>query len=287
MDKIQIMCPAKINLSLDVVGKREDGYHLLKMIMQSVSLYDGITIKKSNDGINLYCSREYVPRDSRNTAYKAAAIIKEKFGINEGVDIIIDKNIPVAAGLAGGSADAAGVIEGMNSLFNLGMSVEEMMKIGVRVGSDVPYCMLQGTALAEGIGDVLTPIKSFEGVWCVLAKPPVAVSTAEVYHGLKIDEIPRHPNTEKLINFIEKKDIEGLSINMINVLENVTIKKHPVVFEIKNIMMEFHALGSLMSGSGPTVFGLFESKEAAEKCYNRLKDYLKEVYIVKTCNKEV
>lgn len=287
MDEIQIMCPAKINLSLDVIGKREDGYHLLKMIMQSVSLYDGITIKKSNDGINLYCSREYVPRDSRNTAYKAAAIIKERFGINEGVDIIIDKNIPVAAGLAGGSTDAAGVIEGMNSLFNLGMSVEEMMKIGVRVGSDVPYCILQGTVLAEGIGDVLTPIKSFGGVWCVLAKPPVAVSTAEVYRGLKIDEIPRHPNTEKLINFIEKKDIEGLSINMINVLENVTIKKHPVIFEIKNIMMEFHALGSLMSGSGPTVFGLFESKEAAEKCYNRLKDYLKEVYIVKTCNKEV
>lgn len=287
MDKVIIKCPAKINISLDVVGKREDGYHLLKTIMQSVSLFDEVTVKKSPEGINLYCNNGNVPCNSSNTAYKAASIMMDKFGIQEGIDIIIEKKIPISAGLAGGSTDAAGVIKAIDQLFEFGLSTEDMMKLGVGVGADVPFCILEGTALAEGIGEVLTPIGPLDEIWCVLAKPDISVSTMEVFSKLKIDEIPRHPNTSRLIEYIEKKDIKNMALSMINVLETVTIKENPVIFDIKNIMMEFHALGSLMSGSGPTVFGIFEDKASAEKCYNRLRDYLKEVFLVKSYNKGV
>ncbi|QCX33418.1 4-(cytidine 5'-diphospho)-2-C-methyl-D-erythritol kinase [Caloramator sp. E03] len=284
MDEIKIVCPAKINLSLDVLGKREDGYHFVKMLMQSISLEDLITVRKSNNEIKIYCDTKDVPCNETNSAYKAAKLMFEKFNISGGVEILIDKKIPVAAGLAGGSTDAAGVIKAVNELYDLKLSLDEMMKIGVNIGADVPFCILGGTALAEGIGEILTPIKPLGGLWCVLAKPQFSVSTREVYSKLKIDEIPKHPDIERLIGYIEKGDYVNLAENMVNVLENVTIKEYPIIFEIKNIMMEFNALGSLMSGSGPTVFGMFESKNAAEKCYNRLRDYLKEVFLVKTCN---
>lgn len=287
MDKVTIKCPAKINISLDVVGKREDGYHLLKTIMQNVSLFDEVTVQKNHGGINLYCNNGNVPCNSSNTAYKAAEIIKDKFNIKDGVDIIIEKRIPVSAGLAGGSTDAAGVIKAMNELFELNLDTEDMMKAGAGVGADVPFCILESTALAEGIGEILTPISPLEDVWCVLAKPDISISTMEVYGKLKIDEIPRHPNTSKLKEYIEKRDIKNMALSMINVLETVTVKENPIIFDIKNIMMEFYALGSLMSGSGPTVFGIFEDRIGAEKCYNRLRDYLKEVFLVKTYNKEV
>lgn len=287
MDKVVVKCPAKINISLDVVGKREDGYHLLKTIMQNVSLFDEVTVRKSQGDINLYCNNGSVPCNSSNTAYKAASIIMDKFNIKEGVDIAIEKRIPVGAGLAGGSTDAAGVIKAMKELFELNLSTEDMVKIGIMVGADVPFCIFESTALAEGIGEILTPISPLEDIWCVLAKPDITISTAEVYSKLKIDEIPRHPNTSKLKEYIEKKDIKNMALSMINVLETVTIKENPVIFDIKNIMMEFHALGSLMSGSGPTVFGIFEDRFGAEKCYNRLSDYLKEVFMVRTCNKGV
>jgi 4-diphosphocytidyl-2-C-methyl-D-erythritol kinase len=287
MDKVLIKCPAKINLSLDVIGKREDGYHLLKTIMQNVALFDEVTVKKTESGIGIYCNNGKIPCNAKNTAYKAAKAVMDKFNINEGVDIIIDKRIPVAAGLAGGSTDAAGVIKAMNTLFDLNMTVDEMMELGVKVGADVPFCILETTALAEGIGEVLTPLKPLEEGWVVLAKPDIYVSTKEVYGRLKIDEIPRHANTPRLVQYIEKGDINNIALNMVNVLENVTIKDYPIIFEIKNIMMDNHALGSLMSGSGPTVFGIFDDRNTAEKCYNRLRDYLKEVYMVKTHNKEV
>lgn len=287
MDKITVKCPAKINISLDVVGKREDGYHLLQSIMQNISLFDEVTVKKSSEGINLYCNNGNVPCNSSNTAYKAGRLISDSFNIKEGVDIIIEKRIPVSAGLAGGSTDAAGVIVAMNELFNLNLSTEDMMKFGAKIGADVPFCIFQNTALAEGVGENLTPIGPIEDVWCVIAKPDISVSTAEVYGKLKMDEIPKHPNTLKLVEYIEKKDIENMALNMINVLETVTIKENPVIFDIKNIMMEFHALGSIMSGSGPSVFGIFEDRVRAEKCYNRLRDYLREVFLVKTYNKEV
>jgi 4-diphosphocytidyl-2-C-methyl-D-erythritol kinase len=287
MDSVSINCPAKINLSLDVLGKREDGYHLLKMIMQTVSLFDKVTLSKSLNGIKIICENKNVPCNETNVAYKAARLIIDKYKIEDGVTIEIDKKIPVAAGLAGGSTDAAGVIKGMNELFSLNMSQDEMMEIGLKVGADVPYCIKGGTALAEGIGEKLTPLKPFKDVWCVLAKPPISVSTREVYSRLRIDEIPKHPDISRIIEYINKGDVHSLAQNMVNVLETVTIKEYPIIFEIKNIMIEFHALGSLMSGSGPTVFGLFEDKTTAEKCYHRFQDYLNEVYLVRTYNEEV
>lgn len=286
MDKVIVKCPAKINLSLDVVGKRQDGYHLVKMIMQSISLFDDVTVEKNGGGIRLYCKNKDVPDNEDNIAYRAAKLIIDRFNIDGGVDIFIEKRIPVAAGLAGGSTDAAGVIKAMNRIFDLGMDRDEMMELGLKLGADVPFCIMGGTALAEGIGEVLTPLKPFEA-WCVVAKPNISVSTKEVYRSLRIDEITRHPETTRIIDYMERGNIEGVAENMVNVLETVTIKRHPVIFEIKNIMMEFHALGSLMSGSGPTVFGLFKDKGKAEICYNRLRDYLKEVYLVRTFNGEV
>jgi 4-diphosphocytidyl-2-C-methyl-D-erythritol kinase len=285
LDKISVKCPAKINLSLDVVGKRPDGYHLVRMIMQSIGLFDNIRVSKNNGGINLTCSKP-LPLNEGNIAYRAAKLMLESFSLDGGVDIFIEKNIPIAAGLAGGSTDAAGVIKAMNEIYKLGLTTKEMMETGLKLGADVPFCIMGGTALAEGIGEVLTPLPSVDA-WCLIAKPPVGVSTKEVYGRLKLDEISRHPDTSRVIEYINKKNIEGISESMVNVLEGVTIKKHPIIFEIKNIMMDFHALGSLMSGSGPTVFGIFKDKSLAETCYHRLKDYLKEVYLVKTYNGEM
>lgn len=287
MNSIKIKCPAKINLSLDVVGKRQDGYHSVKMLMQSIGLFDELAVEKGNEGIRIYCDKISIPCNETNTTYKAAKLIIDKYGITDGADINIAKKIPVAAGLAGGSTDAAGVIYALNEIFGLHMTTEVMRDIGLKVGADVPFCISGGTSLAEGIGEILTPLKPLAGAWCVVAKPSVSVSTKDVYSRLKIDEIPKHPDTGRLIEYINRNDIKSLSLNMINVLENVTVKMHPVIFEIKNIMLEFDALGSIMSGSGPSVFGLFDNRNAAEKCYNRLRDYLKEVYLVKTYDEGV
>jgi 4-diphosphocytidyl-2-C-methyl-D-erythritol kinase len=287
MGSITVRCPAKINLSLDVIGKREDGYHLLRMIMQSVSLFDEITIKTGQNGIRVSCENENVPCNESNVAYKAAKLMIEQYKIKDGVDIFIEKNIPVAAGLAGGSTDAAGVIWGISELYDLNLTIQEMMDIGLKIGADVPYCIIGGTALAEGIGEKLTELESIKETWCLLAKPAIGVSTVEVYKGLKLGEIVNHPDTERLIRFIKNGDIESLAGNMVNVLETVTIKMQPIISDIKNTMMEFHALGSLMSGSGPTVFGLFDDENTAKKCYNKLRENLKEVYLVKTFNEGV
>lgn len=287
MEDILVKCPAKINLSLDVIGKREDGYHLLRMIMQAISLFDEVKIEKRKEGIKVNCNNQSIPQNSSNTAYKAAELMFEKYKLEGGVEIYIEKNIPVAAGLAGGSTDAAGVIKGIDRLFGLNISEEEMMETGLKVGADVPYCILGGTALAEGIGERLTPLNPVKDIWCLIAKPDISVSTKDVYGKLKIDEISRHPDTDQLIYYIQRNDIESLAKNMVNVLETVTIKDHPIIFEIKNIMMDYHALGSMMSGSGPTVFGLFDDRDLAEACYNRLRDYLKEVYLVKTISEGV
>lgn len=286
MDQIIIKCPAKINLSLDVTGIREDGYHYVKMIMQSISLLDEITVKKRNEGIKVYCDVNDVPCDEKNSAYKAADIMFKAYNLKGGVDILIDKHIPVSAGLAGGSTDAAGVIKAVNILYGLNLSIEDMKKIGIKIGADVPYCITGGTAVASGIGDVITELPDINNLWCVLAKPTISVLTGEVYSKLKMDEIVRHPRTDVMIEYIKKGEYKNLAEEMVNVLELVTIKKYPIIFEIKNIMMEFDAEGCLMSGSGPTVFGLFEEKAAAEKCYNRLRDYLKDVFLVNMYNEK-
>ena len=283
MDKLLIKCPAKINLSLDIIGRRDDGYHLLKMLMQSVSLFDEVTIEKNTTDINIHCDNNQVPCDETNICHKAAGLMKDKYDIKDGLNIFICKNIPIAAGLAGGSTDAAGVILGINELYNLNLNINEMMDLGIKVGADVPYCLNRGTALVEGIGEVVTNLREVNA-WCVLAKPNISVSTAAVFGKFRLHEVVKHPDTEMLIEYIKNGDLENLSQNMVNVLETVTIKKYSIILEIKNIMMEFNALGSIMSGSGPTVFGLFNNKLEAEKCYHRLRDYLKEVYIVQTTN---
>jgi 4-diphosphocytidyl-2C-methyl-D-erythritol kinase len=275
---------AKINISLDVLGVRADGYHDVRMIMQSIGLYDIIRFNLRENDIKIYCPNAYVPNDSTNTVYKALKIIKERYKITQGMEVDIEKRIPVSAGLAGGSTDAAAAIMASNKLWNINMDHEEMMLIGKEVGADVPFCIAGGTALGEGIGEKITPLPPIEGIHIVLAKPPIQVSTKDVYRELKMDEIVVRPDTERIIRAIRDKNIAYAAEDMVNVLETVTVKKYPVIGEIKRIMVEFGAMASLMSGSGPSVFGLFDNKGDAEKCHNRLRDYIKEVYMVDAIN---
>lgn len=273
---------AKINLSLDVLGEREDGYHDVRMITQSINLHDVLRFNERQNGIRLYCTNSKVPCDSTNTVYKAFMIIKERFGITSGMEADIEKNIPCAAGLAGGSTDAAAAIIAANELWNIKMTYGEMLQIAKQVGADVPFFLKGGCMLAEGIGEVLTEINSIKGVNIVLAKPNISVSTKETYQSLHLDEIVLRPDIDRLARALNDGNIKYVADNMVNVLEVVTAKKYPVIGEIKNIMIQFGALGSLMSGSGPTVFGIFESMEDAERCYNRLRDYMKDVCLVQT-----
>jgi 4-diphosphocytidyl-2-C-methyl-D-erythritol kinase len=269
MDSICIKARAKINLSLDVLGKREDGYHDVRMIMQSISLHDKVFLETLDERcIKVSCDKRWVPSNSDNIAYKAAAVLMDKYNISKGLSIKIVKKIPVAAGLAGGSADAAAVLRGMNELFSLNLKNDELMQLGKSVGADIPFCIKGGTMLAEGIGEVLTDIKPLKNVNIVLVKPRISVSTAWVYKNLDIGKITSRPDTDFLISLIEKNDIQNLAKNMVNVLEAVTINKHGVINEIKDKLVRLGALGSMMSGSGPTVFGIFENRTAAEKAYD-------------------
>ncbi len=273
---------AKINISLDVIGKREDGYHLLRMIMQNVDLYDIVTVEKCDNGISLSCDKEYVPVDGRNTAYKAAEAFKEIYHINSGVSIKINKNIPVSAGLAGGSTDAAAVLKAMRTIFKPEISNQELMDIGAKIGADIPYCITGGTALCEGIGEKIKSLEPFKDMILVLVKPPFGVSTREVYQRLDINRIKLHPPTEALMKAIKKKDLKFVAGNMKNVLENVTVNKYPVIRKIKSDMLEFKSLGSMMSGSGPTVFGFFDDMLKAQRCYDYMKLKYKDTFITRT-----
>ncbi|WP_373897922.1 4-(cytidine 5'-diphospho)-2-C-methyl-D-erythritol kinase [Haloimpatiens sp. FM7315] len=273
---------AKINLSLDVIGKRKDGYHLLKMIMQSIDLYDEIEITKRDTGINIKCNKPYVPLDDKNIAYRAAKIFLDKYNIHSGVFIDIRKNIPVSAGLAGGSTNAAAVLKSMSELYGLNIKKEELMDIGLKIGADIPYCIIGGTALCEGIGEKVKPLKPFRDKILVLVKPNFGVSTKEVYKAFDINKVYKHPKTHELIDFIVKDDLTNVALNMRNVLENVTIKEHPVIRDIKQTMISMGALGSLMSGSGPSVFGFFEDTLKAQRCFEVLKRNYKEVFITRT-----
>lgn len=273
---------AKINISLDILGKREDDYHLLKMIMQNIDLYDLIDIKVQEEGITLDCNVSYVPKDERNLAYKAAKLFLDTYKINKGVNIYIEKHIPVAAGLAGGSTDAAAVLKAMRDLFKVEVSDKELMDLGLKIGADIPYCILGGTALSEGIGEILTPINPFKDYILVVVKPSFGISTKEVYKRIDIDKIYTHPNTDALIHAMEKGDINFVSKNMKNVLENVTLGKHKVLRSIKREFLDMNALGTLMSGSGPSVFGFFDDMLTAQKCYDYFKKQYKEVFITRT-----
>ncbi len=262
----------KINLGLDVVRRLENGYHEVRMIMQSVELADIVTMKRlSEDKIVIGTDKEGLPCDERNLAYKAAKLMKESYAVSDGVEIFLEKHIPMAAGMAGGSADCAAVLKGMNMLFGLGLSLKDLQKIGVRLGADVPYCLMGGCALSEGIGEVLTPLKEPPSCIVLLAKPDIDVSTKYVYENLKLDMLKRHPDIDGMMRDIEEGDLEGLCGKLENVLESVTGKEYPVIGEIERIMKEAGALAGIMSGSGPTVFGMFQEAKAAENAVEKIR----------------
>ncbi len=272
MSYLELKAHAKINLSLDVLGKREDGYHELRMIMQTVALHDTVQLEAVPDGIVLECSTGWVPVDRTNTAWKAAELLKCKFNIKSGIKIRIIKRIPVAAGLAGGSSDAAAVLRGVNELFALGLSPDELRQLGKQVGADVPYCISGGSMLAEGIGEKLTKLPDFSGIDIVLIKPRISVATSWVYGNLQVMEISdrERPDTELLSDALNKRNIRVVAENMKNVLESVTIPKHAIVQNAKDRLLEFGALGSMMSGSGPTSFGIFPDEKSAVEAFGKL-----------------
>ena len=282
MNSIQLKSRAKINLSIDVLGKRQDGYHLVEMIMQTIDLYDLIEInEKDNDQITIKSTSDEIPLDCNNLVYKAANLIKKTFNINKGVEIHIKKNIPVAAGMAGGSSNAAAVLVGLNKLWNLNLSNQQLEKIGLKLGADVPFCINGGAVLASGIGEELTPIKGLTKDVCILVcKPDLFVSTKEVYECIDSKDIDKRPNNKFLIECLKNEDTRQLAENMFNVLEGVTMDKHPVIQQIKDIMTNNRALGAMMSGSGPTVFGLYENREDAVKCKAILEKQFKQTFVV-------
>lgn len=270
MEAYQIKAFAKINLGLDVLGRLENGYHEVRMVMQTVGICDELELKRTREGITLSCDDGSLPLDERNLAYKAARIMKDEYGIGDGIHIRLKKNIPAAAGMAGGSSDAAAVFKGINRLFDLGCSLEELYRLGVRVGADVPYCVLGGTALAEGIGERLTPLTPAPDCCVVVAKPGISVSTRYVYEHLDAEGIERHPDIDGMVSAIEKQSLQGILDRMGNVLECVTVRKYPVIEDIKRRLRELGALNSLMSGSGPTVFGIFLDQETAGEACRRI-----------------
>jgi 4-diphosphocytidyl-2-C-methyl-D-erythritol kinase len=273
MRQISLKAMAKINLGLDVVGKRPDGYHDLRMIMQTVRLFDRVKLSETrSSGVRMKTNLRYLPTDQGNHAVQAARMLMEEFRINSGVFIDLQKRIPVAAGLAGGSSDAAAVLVGMNLLFRLGLSQEELRERGVRIGADVPYCIMRGTALAEGIGDRLTPLPHIPDCSIVIAKPDVRVSTKYVYTHLVLDEQTRHPQIDSQIEAIRSQDLGKMCELCGNVLEDVTIPAHPQIASIKEMMLQEGALSAMMSGSGPSVFGIFDDPEKAQRAYGKLRE---------------
>ena len=286
-DTITLKALAKINLGLDVLGRRENGYHDVRMVMQTIYLYDNVTVEKTEEaGIHLECNLFYLPVDETNIAYKAAKLLMDEFDIQEGVRIVLDKHIPVAAGLAGGSANAAAVLVGMNRLFSLGLSQQQLMERGVSLGADVPYCVMRGTVLAEGIGEVLTPLPPLPKCYVLIAKPGISVSTKTVYEKLDSQEIACHPDIDGILEGLDKQDIYKVASSMGNVLETVTIGDYPIIEEIKNVMKEEGALNAMMSGSGPTVFGIFDDKSKARQAQERMRQLqiAKQVYIANVHN---
>lgn len=261
-----IKANAKINLALDVLGERPNGYHDVKMIMQSVDLYDELNIEKTGDSsIIITCENNELECNESNLIYKAAKRIMEYVGREDGVRIELTKNIPIAAGMAGGSTDAAATLVGLNQLFNYGLSNEELREIGVKLGADIPFCIEGGTYLSEGIGEILTPIDPAPDCYLVIAKPDISVSTKFVYDNLTLDEHTPHPDVDAMLDAIKAGNLMDVCSNLGNILELVTVDAYPVIADIKRILLEEGAINSLMSGSGPTVFGIFDSKDKAEK----------------------
>ena len=290
MDTIRLKARAKINLGLDVVRRREDGYHEVKMVMQMLRLYDQIDIEKTQEsGILVRSNLSFLPTDERNIAYKAAKVMIDQFGLEQGVIIRIEKHIPVAAGMAGGSTDCAAVLYGMNKLFGLRLNQKKLREIGVKLGADVPYCLMRQTALSEGIGEILTPISPLQDCPILIAKPSVSVSTRHVYEHLKLDEQTMHPDIDGIVTALADGDLYGVTDRMANVLETVTVPEHPVIDEIKKQMMAAGAVNALMSGSGPTVFGIFDDEEKAKKACEDMKasGLARQIYLTRPFNQKI
>ncbi len=284
---LQLKALAKINLGLDVLGKRDNGYHDVRMVMQTIYLYDNVTLTKTKEaGIQVETNLPYLPVDQNNIAYKAAKLLMDEFDIQEGVHIKLDKRIPVAAGMAGGSSNAAAVLVGMNRLFNLGLKQKEIMERGVSLGADVPYCVMRGTALAEGIGEKLSPLDPMPKCYILVAKPGISVSTKMVYEALDAKEIVEHPDIDGVITGLKQQDVRQVASAMGNVLESVTIEKYPVIETIKDAMKEAGALNAMMSGSGPTVFGIFEDRKVAKAAQQKLRQMscVKQAYLANVHN---
>lgn len=269
--------PAKINLTLDVTGKLENGYHTLSMIMQSIDVCDELSFEKTADETILFSMNKDLPDKipaEKNLVYKAAKLMKDTFKIDGGFKIHLTKNIPAAAGLAGGSSDCAATLIGINELCGLGLDIEKLCEIGVKLGADVPFCIRKGTMLAEGIGEILTPLTPLTGIPVLLIKPNISISTPYVYKHLKLNKLDYHPDNKAVISYIKDNNIKKIAASLSNVLETVTIPENPIIAELKRYLTESGAIGSLMSGSGPTTFGIFENMETAKKAYEKAKtDY--------------
>ena len=264
---------AKINLGLDVLGKREDGYHEVRMIMQTIRMYDQLDMRKSVEpGIHLTTNKKYIPVDENNLVWRAAKLMMDTCGIIEGVSIHLHKVIPVAAGMAGGSSDAAATLVGMNRLFHCGLSKEKLMELGVQIGADVPYCVLRVTALAEGIGEKLTVLPPMPDCWILIGKPGISVSTKYVYTTLDLNTDTVHPDIDGMKKALEDGNLYGITERMGNVLQDVTIPAYPEVERIKEQMKTLGAVNAMMSGSGPTVFGIFDNEEKAQEACQKLRE---------------
>lgn len=285
MESLRLNAMAKINLGLDVLRRRADGYHEVKMVMQTVGICDELEFTKLPENcIRISTDKEELPSDEHNLIYKAAKLMKDTYGICEGVSVKLQKNIPIAAGMAGGSTDAAATIHGMDRIFGLGLSLEEKQRLGVKIGADVPYCLMGGTALSEGIGEVLTALPQAPDAFLVVAKPDINVSTKFVYENLHADRLTYHPDIDGMVESIRNGDLKGITDRMGNVLETVTIKNYPVIAEMKAFLLRQGAMNALMSGSGPTVFGVFDKEEDARRAYTAMLEqgnFTKQVFLTK------
>lgn len=287
MDSIRLKARAKINLGLDVLGKREDGYHEVRMVMQTIGIYDRLILTKiPEEEIRITSNLAFLPVNENNLIYKAIKLLKDEYHFPGGISVDLNKFIPVAAGMAGGSTDAASTMFGVNRLFGLNLSMGKMMELGVRLGADVPYCVMRGTALAEGIGEKLTRITPVPHMWILIAKPQINVSTRLVYEQLDMGGIQKHPDIDGIIRAIEAQDVVRIVQSMGNVLENVTVPLYPVIETIKQDMLSHGAINAMMSGSGPTVFGIFPDEQTTLACqaFLKKKGDARQVYITENFN---
>ncbi|MBR1866517.1 MAG: 4-(cytidine 5'-diphospho)-2-C-methyl-D-erythritol kinase [Lachnospiraceae bacterium] len=290
MEDIQLRAYAKINLGLDVVRKREDGYHEVRMIMQTVKLFDKLNFHLlEEDTIRIKTNLGFLPVDGNNLVYKAIRLLKDTYHVDKGVEVDLFKCIPVAAGMAGGSTDCAAALVGASRLFGLRLKKQKLMELGVQLGADVPYCVLRGTALSEGIGEVLTPLPSIPDCYILIAKPPISVSTRFVYEHLDAGGLKEHPDIDGMVQAIRGRSLSGITDRMENVLERVTIPQYPVIQKIKDCMREHGAMNALMSGSGPTVFGIFSGEQDAvcAKAAIRKRELAGQVYVVRPFNQDI